>query len=105
VAHSRRDSYDARFPHPLCPIGSRSIFVLDKRRIEMMRQIGKAWNPVVNQIGVQRLAMLVLQGLKKGMSQSLNSGAFILPFLLRRVERLPDIGHGDIASQCDLPRV
>src|SRR5262245_60872650 len=101
VANGGRDGDDPRLAQSFSAIRSGSILVFDQHGIKKIRQIGETRHAVIDQIGVQRLALLVDQGLEQSMAETLNGGAFVLPLRLYWIDRLSDVGDGHIFGNFD----
>src|SRR5712691_6047327 len=84
---------------------SRAVGVLDQHGLERRREVRERRHTVVDEPGIQELAVLVHASLEERGTDSLHRGALVLRGALARVDRLAHVGGRDVFQQRDLARL
>src|SRR5512145_1184855 len=105
IANRGRDGKNSALGHAAYAEGAGAIPVFDQQRVKLFRHFREGRDPIVDQIGIEQLAVVVNQLLEKGVADALHRRAFLLSDAMLGMDSLADIGDGDESFQFHLPRL
>ena len=106
-AHCRSPPRPAitRLARPLEPNGPGPFSLSTKIVSKSFGKSLETRHPIVDQIGVEQLAVLVNHFFHQAVADGVHDAALVLPFAEHRVNRLADVGEGNIFEQFDFAGV
>src|SRR5581483_4517465 len=96
IRDRRGDRQKPALAHALGAERPRSVRVLDQERRELLRQVAEIRHAVIDQVWIQQLPVFIDHLLEKRMAEAEEDAALVLSFALNRMDRLADIGDGDV---------